>query len=319
MEKMTSPLAPVVAGIDIAKAHLDVALHPGSGTRRFPNDRPGHTALLRWLARVGAERVVFEATGPYHRLLAQRLAQANLPFALLNPRQVRRFAEATGRPAKTDRLDALLLARFGALLAPECHPPRSETLAQLAELLAARRSLVKDRTATTNRAQTLTLDLLKRQAALRLRHIARQLAAIDAQARALIAADPQLARRLAILTSIPGLGEVTAIALIADMPELGTMAAKQAASLAGLAPVTRQSGTCQGKGFIRGGRAHLRQALYMPALVAARFNPDLRAKFGAMTAAGKPAKVALTAVMRRLITLANALLRDNRTWTPKLA
>ena len=181
----------------------------------------------------------------------------------------------------------------------------------------ARRMLVRDRTATTNRAKTLTLDLLKRQAAVRLKQIARQLDALDAQARALVVADPLLARRLAVLTSIPGLGEITAIALIADMPELGQMDAKHAASLAGLAPVARQSGTWRGKSFIRGGRAHLRQALYMPALVAARFNPDLKARFNAMTAAGKPAKVAITALMRRLIVLANALLRDDRTWTQR--
>jgi transposase len=137
---------------------------------------------------------------------------------------------------------------------------------------------------------------------------------LDAQARDVIAHDPVLARRLAILTSIPGLGEITAVALIADMPELGSMDPKQAASLAGLAPVARQSGTWRGKSFIRGGRAHLRQALYMPALVAARFNPNLKARFTAMIAAGKPAKVAITTLMRRLVVLANALLRDNRNW-----
>ena len=170
-----------------------------------------------------------------------------------------------------------------------------------------------------NRAKTLGLDLLKRQAALRLKHIARQLDALDACADAIVAADPSLARRFAVLTSIPGVGAATAVALIADMPELGQMDAKQAASLAGLAPAARQSGTWRGKSAIRGGRAHLRQALYMPALVAARFNPDLKARFAAMTAAGKPAKVAITALMRRLVVLANALLRDDRTWAKTAA
>lgn len=315
---MSASIAPV-AGIDISKDHLDAAIHPGSEIRRFTNDRTGHTALLRWLDRTAVQRVVFEATGPYHRTLERRLAQAGLPFAKVNPRHARRFAEATGTLAKTDRIDAIGLARFAALLQPECRPPRSETLDQLAELVAARRMLVKDRTATTNRAKTLTIALLKRQAALRLKHIARQLDALDTQARVLVASDPLLARRLAILTSIPGVGETTAIALIADMPELGQMDAKQAASLAGLAPVARQSGTWRGKSFIRGGRAHLRQALYMPALVAARFNPDLKARFEAMTAAGKPAKVAITTLMRRLVVLANALLRDDRTWTRTIA
>jgi len=313
---MTASIAPV-AGIDISKDHLDAATHPGGETRRFTNDRTGHTALLRWLERNDVQQVVFEATGPYHRTLERRLAVAGRPFAKINPRQARRFAEATGTLAKTDRIDAIGLARFAAVLQPECRPLRSETLDQLAELVAARRMLVRDRTATTNRAKTLTLDLLKRQAAVRLKQIARQLDALDAQARALVVADPLLARRLVVLTSIPGLGEITAIALIADMPELGQMDAKHAASLAGLAPVARQSGTWRGKSFIRGGRAHLRQALYMPALVAARFNPDLKARFNAMTAAGKPAKVAITALMRRLIVLANALLRDDRTWTQR--
>jgi transposase len=318
MEKMTSSIAPV-AGLDISKDQLNAALHPTGEVRRFANDKAGHTILLRWLDRAGAQLVVFEATGPYHRTLERRLGCAGLPFAKVNPRHARRFAEATGTLAKTDRVDALLLARFGAVIQPQVRPLRSEALDQLAELVAARRMLVKDRTATTNRAQTLTLTLLKRQAAVRLNQIVHQIEALDAEMRAVVTADPLLARRLAILTSIPGIGEITAIALIADMPELGDMDAKQAASLAGLAPVARQSGTWRGKSFIRGGRAHLRQALYMPALVAARFNPNLEASFKAMVAVGKPAKVALTAIMRRLIVLANALLRDNRTWTPTMA
>lgn len=312
---MSRGVAPT-AGVDISKDYLDVALHPSGEARRFANHRRGHSALIRWLRPIAVELIVFEATGPYHRVLERHLERAGLPFAKVNPRQARRFAEATGELAKTDRVDALVLARFGALIRPEVRPLRSETLEQLAELIAARRTLIRDRTATTNRAKTLTLDLLKRQAAQRLKHLAGQIEAVDAQARTLVATDPQLESRFAVLTSIPGIGEATAIALIADMPELGQMDHKQAASLAGLAPVARQSGTWRGKSFIRGGRAHLRQALYMPALVAARFNPDLRARFSAMIHAGKPAKVAITAIMRRLVVLANTLLRANRKWSP---
>jgi len=315
---MTSSIAPI-AGVDISKDTLDAALHPSGQARSFANDRTGHTALLRWLASHDVRQIVFEATGPYHRAMERRLAQIDFAYVKANPRQVRRFAEATGTIAKTDRVDAIVLARFGALLQPSVTPPRSDVVDQLAELVAARRNLVRDRTATTNRAKTLTIDLLKRQATQRLRQITQQLDALDAQARAVIAAEPVLVRRLAVLTSIPGLGEITAIALIADMPELGQMDSKQAASLAGLAPVARQSGTWRGKSFIRGGRAHLRQALYMPALVAARFNPDLKATFSALVSAGKPAKVAITAVMRRLLVLANALLRDDRIWTVRRA
>jgi len=263
--------------------------------------------------------VVFEPTGPYHRAFEHALAKAGLPLVKVNPRQARRFAEATGKLAKTDRLDAALLARMGALLAIEPRPARSKALAELKELHIAREALVKDRTAAKNRAKIRTLALLKRQNAQRLDQIERQIAAIDAAILAFIEANAELAKRFAILTSIPGVSQITAFALLIEMPELGTLEARQAASLAGLAPVARQSGRWTGRAFIRGGRASVRQALYMPALVAARFNPELKAKYTQLVKAGKPAKLALTALMRKLIVLANALLRARRTWTPKLA
>ena len=310
---------PVTIGIDISKDHLHAALYPCGETRCFANTRSGHTGLLRWIISCNPVRIVFEATGPYHRQLELRLEQAGLSFAKVNPRQARRFAEACGRLAKTDRVDALMLARFGALLEPQTRAARSDSLMQLAELVAGRRSLIKDRTASLNRLKTLSLDLLKRHARHRLRQINAQLASLDAVIDTLIASDPVLARRLAILVSIPGLGATTAHALLADLPELGAMDQRQAASLAGLAPVTRQSGTWNGKSFIQGGRAHLRQALYMPALVAMRFNPDLKRSYESLVSRGKHAKLAITAVMRRLVILANALLRDDRTWAPKTA
>jgi transposase len=318
MEKMTAFVARSI-GIDISKDHLDAAVYPDGQARRFTNDRKGHTDLLRWLAPLDATRIVFEATGPYHRILERRLSDAAVPFAKVNPRQARRFAEAIGRLAKTDRVDAAMLARFGALIEPQIRSVVSETIQQLADLVAARRALIKDRTATTNRAKVLRIALLKRQATQRLTQIAQQLDDLDLHARAIIGADPVLQNRLDILTSIPGIGEATAVALIADMPELGQLDEKQAASLAGLAPVARESGMWRGKSFIRGGRAHLRQALYMPALVAMRFNPDLKAKYAAMITAGKPAKVAITALMRKLVVLANALLRYDRKWVKTTA
>jgi transposase len=308
-----------VAGIDIAKHHLDVHLHPSGATRRVSNDKAGHKALLHWFARQPIERIVFEATGPYHRLFERALGAAGLSFAKINPRQARRFAEATGRLAKTDRVDAAMLARLGALLKPDPREPKSQVLDELTELVAARRALVKDRTACRNRAKIVTIPLLKSQAAQRLRQIEAQIAALDRLCRERVASDQILSQRLSILTSIPGLGEATAIALLADMPELGQLEPKQAASLAGLAPVARESGTWRGKSFIRGGRAQVRTALYMPALVAIRFNEPLKTKYCALTQAGKPAKVAITAIMRKLIVLANALLRENRTWSPHLA
>ena len=305
-----------VAGIDISKQHLDVFLHPENVNRQFTNDDKGHRALIEWLVPLAPERIVYEATGAYHRALERALGDAGLPLAKVNPRQARRFAEASGTLAKTDRIDARMLARFGLLLQPDVCIPKSEALDALAELITARRGLVKDRTAILNRQKNLTLPLLKRQAAQRLKQIGNQIAAIDEHCRQLIAAEPELARKFDILISIPGVGETTAIALVVDMPELGKLEARQAASLAGVAPVTRQSGTWRGRSFIQGGRAILRQALYMPALVAIRFNPPLKDKYEALRKAGKPAKVAITAIMRKLIILANALLRDDRKWSP---
>ena len=263
--------------------------------------------------------MVFEPTGAYHRALERSLASAGLPLAKINPRHARRFAEALGQLAKTDRLDAALLARFGALLEPPTRPVLSPTLEAMKELLVARQALMKDRTAALNRQKIVRSPLLRRHLDQRLRQIARQLAAVDAQLQSLCLADAALAPRLAILMSIPGIAQATALSLLVEMPELGSLDQSQAASLAGVAPMARDSGTSCGRRTIRGGRAHVRQALFMPALVAARFNPDLKAKYQALLAAGKPAKVALTAIMRKLIILANALLRDQRNWSPKSA
>lgn len=307
------------AGVDISKSSLDVCLYPGGQAARFTNDAKGHRALIHWLAGRPIVRVVYEATGAYHRAFERRLAMAGLGMAKVNPRQVRRFAEATGRLAKTDRCDAAMLARFGALLEPAARPVVSQIVDDMKELHGARQALVKDRTAALNRQKTVRSALLKRQIAQRLRQIETQIAAIDAELKALIESDDELTGRVTILASIPGIGEATAIAILVEMPELGSLDQRQAASLAGLAPMARDSGQWKGKRSIRGGRATLRQALYMPALVATRFNPDLKRKYRALITAGKPAKVAITAVMRKLLLLANALLRDGRTWSSKPA
>ena len=310
---------PVTIGIDVSKAVLDVHLHPDGLRQRFANDSAGHATLIGWATSQQPERVIFEATGAYHRALETALGRAGLPLVKINPLQARRFAQACGTRVKSDPVDAELLARMAASLQPDLTPVKDQAIDTLKELLGARRALVKDRTAALNRSKGLTLALLKRQSDQHLKQIATQITAIDAECHKLMAVAPHLKARLDILTSIPGLGEITALVLLIDMPELGSMDAKHAASLAGLAPVTRQSGQWRGKAFIQGGRATLRQAIYMPALVAIRFNPPLKAKYDALRAKGKPAKLAITAVMRRLITLANALLRDNRKWTETMA
>ena len=283
-------------GVDIGKAILDVHLHPAGTARRFTNDAKGIDLLLGWLAGYLVVRVVFEPTGRYHHAFERRLGRAGLPLAKVNPRQARRFAEAIGCNAKTDAVDAAMLARMGALL-----------------------ELVKDRTTAKNREHVCRSPLLKRHAAQRLAQIDRQIAAIDAELKLSLTREPGLTARFDVLVSIPGIGAVTAIAMLIEMPELGTVDNKQVASLAGLAPIARDSGQHRGKRHIRGGRAQLRHALYMPALVATRFNPDLTAKYNALVAAGKPTKVAITAVMRKLVILANTMLKTGRPWTPKPA
>ncbi len=315
---MTATIAQTV-GVDISKLTLDVYLHPQATARQFPNTTAGITALLTWLGQTAVHRVIFEPTGAYHRSLERQLGNAAIPMVKVNPLQARRFAEAIGQRAKTDAVDAAMLARFGALDALQTRPVVSQTLSDMKELLVARRGLVKDRVATTNRNHVHRAPLLKRLADQRLRQVERQIAAIDAALRALCRADAELKARLDILVSIPGIGEATALTMLIEMPELGTIDNKCVASLAGLAPIARDSGQHSGKRFIRAGRAHLRQALYMPALVAIRFNADMKAKYQALVAAGKPPKVAITAVMRKLAILANALLREQRNWTPKLA
>jgi transposase len=306
-------------GVDISKATLDVHLHPAGLARRFANTRTGRSGLIAWLTPFTIARIVFEPTGPYHHAFERQLADAGLPLAKVNPRQARRFAEAVGRQAKTDTVDAAMLARLAALLEPPARPALSPALDDMKELVVARRALVKDRVAASQRDSVHRSTLLKRQAAQRLAQIERQIAAIDTALRIHLTEDPVLQARFDILVSIPGVGEPTALIMLVEMPELGTLDHRCAASLAGLAPVARDSGQHRGKRFIRGGRASLRQALYMPALVAVRFNADLKAKYDALRTAGKPPKVALTAVMRKLVILANALIRDGRTWSMKLA
>jgi transposase len=306
-----------IIGIDISKDTLDVCCLPGGDQHRFDNTNVGHKALVRLIAAHHAAHVIFEPTGPYHRALEQALSIAGIAIVKVNPRQARRFAEATGKFAKTDRLDAAMLARMGMVLALEPRPVRNKILSDLKQLHIARDALVKDRTAAKNRAKNITLPLLKRQNTARLKHIETQINDIETAITAIVNADTELAARLAILISIPGIAKLSAFALLIEMPELGSLDGKQVASLAGLAPITRQSGSWKGHAFIRGGRANLRQALYMPALVAARFNPDFKQTYKHLTSAGKPAKVAITAIMRKLIVLANTLIAQNRNWVQK--
>ena len=303
--------------MDISKACLDAHRLPDGESARFGNDKKGHKALALWLKGLVVARVVYEPTGAYHRGFEQRLAELGFPLIKVNPLQARRFAQARGQRAKTDKVDARVLAEMGLVFDLQADVVTPQVIHDLKALQIARMALIKDRTRIKNRMHQLTLTLLKTQHKARLQQVEKQLTALDAEMQRLIATEPQLARKSAILGSIKGISQITAAALIAEMPELGTLKPGQAASLAGLAPIARDSGTWKGKRFIHGGRKFLREALYMPALVASRFNPDMKQKYQALKAAGKPSKVALTAVMRKLIILANALIQKDRFWQEK--
>ena len=302
-------------GIDISKAHLDAHRLADGESARFDNDRCGFQALIDWIGNP-VECIVYEATGPYHRDFEEALSKAKLPLAKVNPWQARRFAEATGSRAKTDAVDARMLAKLAAALEPRRTPAPSKTQRRLQELQTSRDALMRQRTAALNRRAHLRDPLLRQQNQTQINLFERQVRAIDRKTQQLIAADPARARKLEILTSIPGIAANTAAGLLAEMPELGTLSGKTVASLAGLAAVPRESGTCQGRAFIRGGRARVRRRLYMPAVATLRWNPDLAQVYRRLTGRGKPGKVALVAVMRKLIVLANTLVRQDRTWSP---
>lgn len=309
----------ITIGADISKDHIDLYSLPDGQRLKVTNDRKGFSAILKWIGAKNVERIVYEPTGPCHRAFERFMAANGLPLSKVNPRLARRFCEATGRLAKTDRIDAGLLARYGALLEPRILQANTQIHNDLKELHVARLALIKDRTAAKNRAKNLSSPRLKKQNADRLRQIERQIKAVDEAIMALIAEDTSLKARFDILISIPGVSQITAFTLLIEMPELGDLNEKAAAALSGLAPMSRQSGRWTGRAFIAGGRAIVRQALYMPALVASRFNPDLKAKYDQLKTTGKPPKVAITAIMRKLIVLANALLRNNRKWAPNPA
>ena len=305
-------------GIDVSKATLDVHRLSDGKMTSFSNNTAGFKPLAKFCNETTVIRVVYEATGAYHKELERSLG-AHLPLVKVNPLQARRFAQAHGVRAKTDAVDARMLAVMGDAFVLEPKRPISETQHILKELRAFRSGLITDRTRILSRQKTQTLPITRRQSRTSLARIDKQIAEIGAEIDRLIQADDMMAHSMKILRSIPGIGAVCAATILIEMPEIGGMDRKQVASLTGVAPMTRQSGQWRGKSFIQGGRKVVRDALYMPALVAMRFNPDLKAKYQAMINAGKPPKVALTALMRKLIELANALIKANRLWVNKWA
>ena len=307
--------APRFAGLDVGKDHLDLQIRPDGTAARFANDDAGVAAAVARLAAAGPDRIVVEATGGYEAPVVAALAAAGLPVVVVNPRQARDFARATGRLAKTDRLDAAVLAEFAEAIRPPVRPLPDADAQALAALVARRRQLVEMRTAEQNR-----LGLAAPGVARGIRdHIAwldRQLDRVGRELAAAVEASPVWRAKDDLLQSAPGVGPVVSRTLLAELPELGTVSGRRIAALVGVAPVADDSGRHRGQRSIAGGRAGARSGLYMACLSAVRYNPVLRALYARLRAAGKPAKVALVAAMRKLVVILNAMLRDRRPWDP---
>jgi transposase len=298
----------IYTGLDIAK--LNLQLHLASRIHDLPNTAIGHRRLLKLLAAHAGAHVVCEATGGYERDLVAALHAAHVPVSILNPARVRHFARATGQRAKTDDIDAAVLTAYGQALQPKPTAPRTEQEQQLAELVRRRVQVLEILVAQRQQAERLTVPALRRQAQSLVRRLERDVKQIEAQLKELCTHASTLDERVQKLEAITGVGTLTALGVLAELPELGTLNRRQVAALAGLAPHPRESGQWHGRRRIGGGRAPVRRALYMAALVAAHSNRQLKAFYQRLRAAGKPAKVALTAVMRKLIVLMNHILKN---------
>jgi transposase len=309
--------APFV-GIDTSKDRLDVRLHlHGEG---FDVDRTGAglEVLVAKLVPLAPQLIAVEATGGFETVVVAALAAAKLPVVVVNPAQVRAFAKALGKRAKTDPIDAAVIAHFAAATRPPVRPLPDAATSLLADLVARRRQIVEMLGAEGQRQRRATNKRLKKSIARLQKALEKELAEIDSEIDDNVRGSPLFAEKEALLTSVPAIGKTIASTLIAELPELGTLGRREIAALVGLAPWTRQSGQWRGKSFIGGGRSSVRTALFMGAMVAARFNPVLKAFRDRLVAAGKPKCVALVAVARKLLTILNAIVRDKRPWRVEL-
>lgn len=300
-------------GIDVSKARLDVHVVPVALAFGVTRDAKGIDELAKRLREMGVAIVGLEATGGFETVVAASLAAAELPVVVINPAQIRAFAVALGKRAKTDPIDAAVIAQFVAATKPEVRPLPDEATRILADLIARRRQIIDMIGAERQREKRATARA-KRSIGRLLRALEKELASLDEDINDNIRASPAWREKEGLLTSVPGVGGVTARLLIAELPELGKLDRRQIAALAGLAPWTRQSGQWRGRSFIGGGRAAVRTGIYMAALVATRYNPHLKAFYQHLVTAGKPKKLAIIATARKLITILNAIIRDQKPW-----
>jgi len=304
----------IVVGIDVSKDRLDVHVHPTGESFAVARNAEGLDALITKIAPLGVGAVAVEATGGFEAVVAASLGAAGLPVIVVNPARVRAFAQALGKRAKTDPIDAAVIARFVAATQPEIRPLPDVHSRLLADLVARRRQIIQMIVAERQRERQLPTPQLKKSAARLIKALEKELNVLDEGIDESVRGSPVWCEKEDLLKSVPGVGNVTARTLLAELPELGDLSRREIASLAGLAPWTRQSGKWKGRSFTGGGRAAARTSLFMAALVAARHNPVLKSFHQRLIAAGKPKMVAIIAVARKLLTILNAILRDKTPW-----
>jgi len=312
------PTSHTLIGIDVAKHSLDVYLASEDRCFTVKNSTAGFKELLDAFPAAGSCLVVIEATGGYQSRVVGALVAAGRQVAVVNPRQVRDFARSLGILAKTDRLDARMIARFGETVHPRTVEVGSEKQAELRELVTRRRQLVELRTAEQNRLETTLTKVVRKNVRHLIEQLDKQIRGLEEAIGQLVQNEPELASKAALLESVPGVGPVTVTSLLVDLPELGRLDRQQVAALVGVAPFNRDSGKFHGRRRISGGRSAVRSVLYMAALTARRSNPLIRAFAQRLEAAGKPIKVVLTACMRKLLVILNSMVKNNLPWNPKL-
>ena len=310
--------APVFVGIDVSKAWVDVAVRPTGEAWRVNQDQEGGEALVLRLQAMSPQCIVMEATGGYEAPIVAALGAAGLPVAVVNPRQVRDFARSQGKLAKTDRLDAAVIAHFGQASGVTGQALRSPEARALEGLVARRRQIIQMRTAEQQRRQR-ALPVVREGIEEVIALLNRQVKEIDDELGRRLRESPLWREREDLLRSVPGIGPATVFSLLAELPELGSLDRREAAAVVGVAPLNRDSGKHRGSRRCWGGRGHVRAALYMAALVGVRYNPTLKEFYEQLLRAGKPKKVALTACMRKLLTILNAMLKHHTAWNPQTA
>ena len=304
----------VFVGIDVSKKHLDVAIRPGTDFFTVSNDDQGIADLVRRLADLNPQLILLEASGGYEILAAAALRHAGLPAQIINPRQVREFARSTGKLAKTDKIDAGVLAYFAQLLQPPLRPWPEALQQELAALMTRRRQLVEMLVMEKNRLSTARSAKVRNSLQLHLQYLTSELQELERELNDLSRRSPLYLEKDQLLQSVPGIGPLTSQSLLAWLPELGALNRKQIAALVGVAPFNQDSGQKRGRRKVWGGRKQIRPSLYMATLAACRFNPAIRTFYQRLLQAGKRQKVALTACMRKLLTILNAVLKHQQPW-----